>query len=91
VADGFISFTRTFQYLGSLISYNLCDDDAITARFAAANAAVGSMNNVWRNPHLDLHNKYLSFRAIPMNLLLWEAETWSLRQSQLNKLEVFLH
>jgi hypothetical protein len=27
VADGFVSFTRTVKYLGSLISYNLCDDD----------------------------------------------------------------
>jgi hypothetical protein len=77
--------------LGSLISYNLRDDDDITARLAAANAAMGRMNKVWHNPHLDLYNKYLLFRAIPMNLLLWGAETWSLRQSQLDKLEVFLH
>ena len=26
-----------------------------------------------------------------MNLLLWGAETWSLRKSQLDQLEVFLH
>ncbi len=26
-----------------------------------------------------------------MNLLLWGCETWSLRQSLLNKLKVFLH
>ena len=26
-----------------------------------------------------------------MNLLLWGAETWSLRKTQLNQLEVFLH
>ena len=26
-----------------------------------------------------------------MNLLLWGAETWSLRKSQLDHLEVFLH
>ena len=31
VANGFVSFTRTFQYLGSLISYNLRDDDDITS------------------------------------------------------------
>ena len=91
MADGFLSFTRTFQYLGSLISYNLRDNNDITARLAAANVAMGRMNNVWRNPHLDLYNKYLLFRAIPMNLLLWGAEAWSLQQSQLEKLEVFLH
>jgi hypothetical protein len=43
VADGFVSFTRTFRYLGSLISYNLHDDNNITARIAAANASMGAL------------------------------------------------
>ncbi len=75
VADGLVSFTQTFRYLGSLISYNLRNDDDITARIAAANASMGVLKHVWRNPHLDVYNKYLLFRAIPMNLLLWGAET----------------
>jgi hypothetical protein len=52
---------------------------------------MGRLKEVWRNPHLNVYNKYLLFRAIPMNLLLWGAETWLLRKSQLDKLEVFLH
>jgi hypothetical protein len=91
VANGFGSFTQTFQYLGLLISYNLQDDDNIMARIAAANASMGALKEVWRNPHLDVYSKYLLLRAIPMNLLLWGAETWSLQKLQLNKLEVFLH
>ena len=87
VADGFVSFTRTFRYLGSLISYNLRDDDDITSRLAAANASMGKLNKIWRNPHLNAYNKYLLFCAIPMNLLLWGAETWSLRKSLLDKLD----
>jgi hypothetical protein len=91
VADGYVSFTGTFCYLGSLINYSLCDDDDITARIASATAAMGALKDVWRNLHLDIYNKYLLFRAIPMNLLLWGAETWSLRKTQLDQLEVFLH
>jgi hypothetical protein len=91
VADGYVSFTRTFRYLGSLINYSLRDDDVITARIASTTAAMGALKDVWRNPHLDIYNKYLLFRAIPMNLLLWGAETWSLRKTQLDELEVFLH
>jgi hypothetical protein len=91
VADRFVSFTRTFRYLGSLICYNLRNDEDITAQLAAANASMGRLKEVWCNPHLDLYHKYLLFRAVPMNLLLWGAETWSLRKSQLDKLEVFLH
>ena len=91
VADGFVSFTQTLKYLGSLISYNLRDDNDITASIAAVNASMGALKEVWHNPHLDMYNKYLLFRAIPMNLLLWGAETWPLRKSQLDKFEVFLH
>ena len=91
VADGYVSFTRTFRYLGSLINFSLRDDDDITARIAAATAAMGALKEVWRNPHLDMFNKYMLFRAIPMNLLLWGAETWSLRKQQLDQLEIFLH
>ena len=92
VADGFVSFTRTFRYLGSLITYNLRDDEDIKARIAAANASMGALKEIWSNPNLNTYNKYLLFRAIPINLLLWGCETWSLmQQSLLNKLEVFLH
>jgi hypothetical protein len=82
---------RTFRYLGSLINYSLREDDDITARITSATAAMGALKEVWRNPHLDVYNKYLLLRAIPMNLLLWGAKTWSLRKSQLDQLEVFLH
>ena len=91
VHDGYVSFMRTFRYLGSLINYSLRDNDDITARIASATAAMGALKEVWRNPHLDVYNKYLLFQAIPMNLLLWGAKMWSLRKSQLDQLEVFLH
>ena len=61
VADGYVSFTRTFRYLGSLINFSLRDDDDITARIAAATAAMGALKEVWRNPHLDAYNKNLLF------------------------------
>jgi hypothetical protein len=77
VADSFVSFTRTFQYLDSLISFNLRDNDDITTRIAAANASTGALKEVWCTPHLNIYNKYLLFRAIPINLLLWGAETSS--------------
>ena len=74
-------------------SNSLCSDDNITAWIASATAAMGALKEVWRNPHLDVFTKYLLFQAIPMNLLLWGVETWSLRlrKSQLDELEVFLH
>ena len=37
------------------------------------------------------HSKYLIFLAISINLLLWGCESWALRTSLLEKLEVFIH
>ena len=93
VADGYVNFCRTFKYLGSRISYNLRDDANIEAQLAVANQSMGALKEVWCNPHLDTYRKYLLFRAIPMNLLLWGCENWSLRlrQDLLRRLEVFLH
>jgi hypothetical protein len=91
IADGYVTFCRTFKYLGSRISYNLCDDADIEARLAAANQSMGALKEVWRNPHLDTYSKYLLFRAVPMNLLLWGCDNWSLRQDLLRQLAVFLH
>ena len=31
VDNGYVTFTRLFRYLGSMISYNLCDNEDITA------------------------------------------------------------
>ncbi len=91
VANGHVTFCRKVKYLGSRISYNLRDDDDINARLATASQSMGALKEVWRNPHLDTYSKYLLFRAIPVNLLLWGCENWSLRQSLLRQLEVFLH
>jgi hypothetical protein len=61
VTEGFVSFTRTFRYLGSLINYSLRDNNNITARIASATASMGALKEIWRNPHLDIYNKYLLF------------------------------
>jgi hypothetical protein len=74
-----------------MVAYNLCDDDDVTAWIGAAKASMGAIKEVWRNKHLNTYSEYLLFHVIPMNLLLWGCETWSLRQSHLDKLEVFLH
>jgi hypothetical protein len=91
VEDGYVTFCRHFKYLGSFISFNLCDDYNIEKRVTAATQSMGALKNVWDSPHLDIWSKYLLFRVIPINLLLWGCETWSMRKALSNKLEDFLH
>ena len=91
VRGGFMTYyTKHFKYLGSHISYSLQDDYDIKSRIAAATKAFGALTKFWYNRHVDTYSKYLIFQAIPMNLLLWGCEAWSLRKSLLMKLEVFL-
>ena len=52
---------------------------------------MGYLNHFWFDRAVDDYSKYLIFRAIPCNLLLWGCESWALREGTLRKLEVFLH
>ena len=60
-------------------------------RIAVANASIGAMYKVWDDDNVDTYQKYLLFKAIPCNLLLWGCESWALRKSLLASIEVFLH
>ena len=56
-----------------------------------ANASMGALARLWDNHHVDMYSKYMIFRAISCNLLLWRCENWALQATLLDKLEVFLH
>ena len=76
--------TQALQYLGSYISYSLQEDYDIKSRIAAATKAFGALTKFGTTRCWHLH-KYLIFRAIPMNSLLWGCEAWSLRKIGTNK------
>jgi hypothetical protein len=85
VDDGFVSFCRHFKYLGSFISFSLCNDYDIKKRVTAATQSMGVLKNVWNSFHLDIWSKYLLFWAIPMNLLLWGCKTWSMLKGSIQQ------
>jgi hypothetical protein len=91
VSNDYVMFSRTFKYLGLKILHILCNNDDIKAHIAAALQSMGALKEEWRNQHLDTYSKYLLFCVIPMNLLLWGCENWSLQQDLLCRLKVFLH
>ena len=90
VKDGFVTFTMHFKYLGSFISYNLRDDFDIDTRIKKAGMAMGALKHFFNNKHVDTYTKHLIFKAIPLNLLLWGCEAWTLREEHYVKLESFL-
>ena len=91
VAYGYVTFCHHFKYLSTWVSYYLRDDYNTTKRVAAANTTMGSLGKFRDDPHVNMYLKYMVFRSIPCNLLLWGCKSWTLRQSLLNTLDVFLH
>ena len=91
VADGFVTFTKHFKYLGSCISYDLKDDYDVKMRVSAAYRAMGALHSFWRSNEVELYSKYLIFMAIPLNLVLWGCESWALKESLIQQIDVFIH
>ena len=61
VENGYVTLMQLFWYLRSLISYNLREDNDVTAQIAATTASMGALKEVWQNPHLNIYSKYLLF------------------------------
>ena len=51
VSNGQVTFCRHFKYLGSYVSFCLCDDYDIDKCIAAASQAMGALKTMWDYPH----------------------------------------
>jgi hypothetical protein len=60
------------------MSYSLQDDYDIKVPHCSSHQSVWSPDQILVQPAYDTYSKYLIFRAIPMNLLLWGCKAWSL-------------
>ena len=54
VEDGYVTFCHHFKYLGSFISFSLCDDYDIEKPVTAATQSMGALKDVWDSPHLNI-------------------------------------
>jgi exonuclease III len=91
VADGYITFTRKFKYLGSWITQDLRDDTDIKVRIGKATAQAHQLVNIWRSKHITTEFKKLLYIQLPLNTALWGAESWTLTAENDRKLQTFHH
>eukprot|EP00978_Attheya_sp_CCMP212_P033214 scaffold133070_cov20-Attheya_sp.AAC.1 len=89
VGEGFVHFTKQFRYLGSTITSLLSDSIDIDARIAQASKAMGALWKYFRCKQVSLTAKRLIYLAIPINLVLWGAESWAISEKSMKKLSVF--
>eukprot|EP00978_Attheya_sp_CCMP212_P020286 scaffold57853_cov24-Attheya_sp.AAC.1 len=70
VNDGFVQFTKQFNYLGSTISYSLNDSVDIDGRISQSSKAMGALRKYFKCNQVSLYAKRLIYLAIPINLCL---------------------
>ena len=82
-ADGFISYTRMFKYLGSHIVPGLDSAAEISIRIRKASQAFGALSaSTFRNKDVRKELKGRIYVALIMSILLHGCETWFLREEE---------
>lgn len=92
VADGFVSFTAEFRYLGSIIHQTLSSDADVNARIAGARAAFGALHSCFfARARVAGKDKGIVFVALCLSILLYGSESWCLREDLFQRLRVFFN
>ena len=91
VSNGFITFTKFFKFLGHVFSHDLQDETEVASRVSSACRTMGRINYFWKYAEVESHSKFMIFMAMPMNLLSWGCESWSLKESILILLNMLIH
>ena len=86
-----MTFTTNFCYLGSVIDFLIGDTTDVKSRVNKAIKAMGALGFIWKAPQTCLDTKIKLFLAIPVNLALWNCETWSGNKMDMDILDVFFH
>ena len=92
VADGFISYTRMFKYLGTHIVPSLDSTVEIDIRITKASQAFGALSaSTFRNKDVRKELKGRIYVALIMSILLHGCESWFLREEEYHRLQAFHH
>jgi hypothetical protein len=90
VADGFVSFTDEFKYLGSIIHNTLTSEADVEFRISKARAAFGSLRECFfKSKRVKDRDKGKVYKVLVLTILLYGSECWCLTQTLLRRLQSF--
>ena len=90
VEGGEIEMVDHFTYLGSTLSRDGDVMEDVKCRIVKASRAFGCLRgSVFNNPILSLTTKRMVYRAIVLSVLLYGAETWTLKAEHVRRLNTF--
>ena len=90
VEGGEIEMVDHFTYLGSTLSRDGDVMEDVKCRIAKASRAFGCLRGaIFNNPMLSLTTKRMVYRAMVLSVLLYGAETWTLKAEHVRRLNTF--
>ena len=78
-----------FVYLGGVISSDASCDQDIARRIGIANSIVWKLEKVWKASDISKETKVYVYDTLVQSILLYNAETWTLREDNKRTLRVF--
>jgi len=84
-----IHFTSKFKYLGSIITPCLAEDAKIEAQIKKAKSQMGILKHYFNCKDIAQHVKYWIYITGPLNILLWDSESWNISNHNRNNLHAF--
>lgn len=90
--NGVISSTKLFRYLGSMLSFNMNDEQDIDRRIELASKAFGMIQkDVFASKHVSYMVKHRIYIALVLSILLYGSDCWYTRMDLYRKLQKFHH
>ena len=89
IADGYVSFTDNFKYLGIIIPSSLNDSLTIEARINAASCAFAASGWIFESRYVDLNVNVTLFQALIQTILLYGSEIWIIKAADFRRLQTF--
>ena len=78
-----------FTYLGGVISSDASCENDIKRRIGLATGASASLNTIWAAKEISKHTKIRVYQSLVLPILLYNSETWTLREADKRRLLVF--
>ncbi len=81
---------KEFKYVGTIIDGRGQIDTELASRMSLASRIFGSLcRRVFRNSDIEIRDQMRIYDAKVLSVLLYNAEVWTLREKQMQKLEAF--
>ena len=88
-AGSMIENVERFEYLGSLLTWDNNCSEEIKRRIGKATGALASLKHIWNSKKLKINNKLKILTTCVFSVLLYAAETWTLKEADRKKLLAF--